>query len=391
MQAHDNVVYIHHFNDFIYSPLIPQEQINACVGKLMQRFALQSQPDLSTQEQDTLQQTIQEHIQKYAIGPQYISHRQFSSGDPLTYCESEAYPNVESNAYGLSLGDRMKYFDTKVGDIFDGLYQAPHTKPDALIHVSCSGYLSPSPAQKFINRNAWHDVQVIHSYHMGCYGAFPPLKMAAGLLSHALLLGQPIEQVDIAHTELLTLHLDISSYTPGNIINMTLFGDGFIKYSVGIGRRDEIPDHSLKLLATHDQLIKNSTNDMTWIPNTHQFDMYLSIKVPVRINAIMKEFVAVLCAKANIDFEKEKDAMIVAVHPGGPKIVNDLQANLGLTDRQLSYTRDVLYEHGNMSSSTIPHIWKRIAEDPEVAPGTKILTMAFGPGLTATGFILERK
>jgi predicted naringenin-chalcone synthase len=50
----------------------------------------------------------------------------------------------------------------------------------------------------------------------------------------------------------------------------------------------------------------------------------------------------------------------------------------------------VLADCGNMSSATLPHIWKLLLEDPAVPPGTLIPSMAFGPGLTVCGAVLQK-
>jgi len=43
-----------------------------------------------------------------------------------------------------------------------------------------------------------------------------------------------------------------------------------------------------------------------------------------------------------------------------------------------------------MSSATVPHIFNEIVNDSNIPAGTKIVAMAFGPGLTATGLLLEK-
>lgn len=43
-----------------------------------------------------------------------------------------------------------------------------------------------------------------------------------------------------------------------------------------------------------------------------------------------------------------------------------------------------------MSSATIPHVFSEIVNDPNIKSGTKIVAMANGPGLTATGLLLEK-
>ena len=35
----------------------------------------------------------------------------------------------------------------------------------------------------------------------------------------------------------------------------------------------------------------------------------------------------------------------------------------------------------------MPHIWDRILRDPDVRQGTRVVSLAFGPGLTAAAMV----
>jgi predicted naringenin-chalcone synthase len=44
-----------------------------------------------------------------------------------------------------------------------------------------------------------------------------------------------------------------------------------------------------------------------------------------------------------------------------------------------------------MSSATLPHIWQRVLDDRAAPRGTVIASLAFGPGLTMCGALLEKR
>ena len=44
-----------------------------------------------------------------------------------------------------------------------------------------------------------------------------------------------------------------------------------------------------------------------------------------------------------------------------------------------------------MASATAPHIWQQIAESDDIPAGTKVLSMAFGPGLTLYAALLRAR
>jgi predicted naringenin-chalcone synthase len=118
--------------------------------------------------------------------------------------------------------------------------------------------------------------------------------------------------------------------------------------------------------------------------------MTLSRKVPLLIRNCINQFVTDLCAKAGINFEQEKENMFFAIHPGGPRIIEYIIDELGLDYNQAKWSHEVLRNNGNMSSATVPYILNEMLQSSEIAAGKKIVTMAFGPGLTATGLVLEK-
>jgi predicted naringenin-chalcone synthase len=81
---------------------------------------------------------------------------------------------------------------------------------------------------------------------------------------------------------------------------------------------------------------------------------------------------------------------VFAIHPGGPKIVDQIAATLKLAEQQIALSRKVLRERGNMSSATLPHIWQEIVRSPAVREGELVVSLAFGPGLTLSGAVLQK-
>jgi predicted naringenin-chalcone synthase len=213
---------------------------------------------------------------------------------------------------------------------------------------------------------------------MGCYAAFPAVRMGMGLY-----LSQNVD-IDIVHNELCSLHLASDTHTPEQMVVQTLFADGHIKYSLGSANQ------GLRILGVKEELIPNSLEDMTWIPDAFGMKMTLSREVPFKIRDHLPHFVDALCAQCGVlRHELIKDG-IFAIHPGGPKIIEAVQKKLELDEEQVFFSKDVLKKRGNMSSATLPHVWDQIVKS-DISSGTKILSLAFGPGLTIFGAIFEVK
>jgi predicted naringenin-chalcone synthase len=314
---------------------------------------------------------IERAIRRVACGPDRIARRGQSLGelgslDPI-------------HPAGKGTAARTRRFAEIVDAYFTTAYADEPVAPDDLVHVTCTGYVSPNGAQKLVARRGW-PTRVTTAYHMGCYAALPALRIAGGFLATGS------ARVDLVHTELCSLHADPSQHALEQLVVQSLFADGLIRYCAV---RDQ-GTRGLAVRALHELVLPDSADAMTWIVGDEGMAMTLSRDVPARIASALRGFVTDLLAKAGKGVHDLKRA-IVAVHPGGPKIIDRVRDVLELDDAQVAASRAVLLDHGNMSSATLPHIWMRVLDDPRVPAGTLIPTFAFGPGLTVTGALLEKR
>ncbi|HSD91175.1 MAG TPA: 3-oxoacyl-[acyl-carrier-protein] synthase III C-terminal domain-containing protein [Kofleriaceae bacterium] len=277
--------------------------------------------------------------------------------------------------HGAVTSARMLQFSAIVDPYLIAAYADDRVAPDDLVHVTCTGYVSPSGAQKLVAAKRW-PTRVTHAYHMGCYAAVPALRMAAGFCATGS------RRVDLVHTELCSLHFDPSDHSPEQLVVQSLFADGLIRYSL----RPTGP--GLELLATHEQVLPDSAQSMGWRVGDHGMAMTLARDVPMRIASKLREFVIELFERANVSLN-ELPHSTWAVHPGGPKILDGVRDALELTESQLVTSRDVLRDHGNMSSATLPHIWMRL--DRDLPAGALVPSLAFGPGLTICGALFVKR
>jgi predicted naringenin-chalcone synthase len=321
--------------------------------------------------------------------PDKIAARGFSLPDILTtrWGDNDFY-DVDRRPHGPGSEERSRRFDEIAGAYFEREYGDEAVAPRDLIHVTCTGYASPSAAQRLVAARGWGGLtRVTHAYHMGCYASIPALRLAAGCFATASPSAPAgAGRVDVVHTELCSLHFDPGARTAEQLVVQSLFADGLIRYSLELRDRGL----GLALLAIHERILPDSAGDMGWIVGDAGMRMTLSPAVPARVAGALRGFVAELFALAGRG-PRELGAAVAAVHPGGPKIVDGVREALELRDEQVRASREVLRAHGNMSSATLPHVWERALRDPAVAPGTLVVGLAFGPGLTVAGCLLEKR
>lgn len=314
-----------------------------------------------------------------SVLPDFTTCERDGSQPHLLYDDPKA-PEPGRHPHGRSVTTRMQLYAAAVDAYFAHEYGGEEP-PDDLIHVTCTGYISPSAAQNLVASRGWGArTRVTHAYHMGCYAAMPALRIAAGFVASGSV------RADIVHTELCSLHLDPSDHCLEQLVVQSLFADGLIRYSV----TDDERGPGLRPLAACEAVLPDSGYMMQWVPSEWGMHMTLAREVPERIAASLRGVVAELYRRAGFSLDAMKRSMF-AVHPGGPRIIDQVREVLELSPAQVATSREVLRDHGNMSSATLPHIWMRMLGDPHIASGTLIASLAFGPGLTVCGALLEKQ
>lgn len=285
-----------------------------------------------------------------------------------------------------TIGDqkyKTEFFRDFTENYFKELYQKQTSLPDHMIHVSCTGYVSPSAPQRIASIRKT-PVNITHAYHMGCYAALPAVRMAKAFVQ-----SQESQTVDVIHTELCSLHANSKVHTPEQIVIQSLFADGLIKYS--LSPKKSSVEKAFRVIAIQEAIVENSLEDMKWEPEHFGFQMSLSRQVPEKIALHLPSALENFAKKVGIN---QKDLMkhaIFAIHPGGPRIIEMVAEKLCLKESQIASSQKILKERGNMSSATLPHIWQDLMDTDQLLSSDLVVSLAFGPGLSIFASLFEYK
>jgi alpha-pyrone synthase len=244
-----------------------------------------------------------------------------------------------------------------------------------LIVVSCTGLYAPGLDIDLVKTLGLRpDVQRTCINFMGCYAAFNALKLADSFCGN-----DPASKVLIVCTELCSLHFQ-NTNTQDNLLANALFGDGSASVIVEGKTRKGL---NLKPENFQCDLAMNGEDDMAWTVGDLGFEMKLSAYVPDVIQSGIKQLTAKLMANSS-------DASYFAIHPGGKRILEVIEKELGMTKDQNVYAYDVLRKYGNMSSPTVIFVLNELCKNLNgVDHNKKILSFAFGPGLTLESMLLS--
>ncbi len=248
-----------------------------------------------------------------------------------------------------------------------------------VITASCTGFFSPGPDWLVIRELGLPaNTPGHHIGFMGCYAAFPALRVAQYITD-----SQPDAVVLVICTELCTLHLPFTQNMDA-LLAASLFADGSAAALVSAIYPDTNRP-ALRLQSLHTSHIPEGEKDMKWTIGNNGFDMTLTTRIPKLIRSHLP------AAMANTPgfLFNDPEFDYWAVHPGGRAIIDAVQEGFRLVDAALQPSRDTLSEYGNMSSATILFVLDYILKRAPVSR-SRILAMAFGPGLTIESGILER-
>lgn len=241
-----------------------------------------------------------------------------------------------------------------------------------LIVVSCTGMYAPGLDIELVERlGLRHDVQRLSINFMGCYAAFNAIK--AG---NAFCKADPHATVLIVCVELCSIHFQKQS-SEDNMLANALFADG----AAAILMKGE-PASGINLIpfSFHNALSFSKEPQMAWRVGNAGFEMKLSSYVPGIIQDGIKKLTDDMLGKIKKDFASIRH---FAIHPGGKKILEAIERELGISKDDNRHAYAVLNQYGNMSSPTVLFVLHHLLRElTGKNNGEDILSFAFGPGLT---------
>ena len=242
-----------------------------------------------------------------------------------------------------------------------------------LITVSCTGFTAPGIDVSLIGTlNLNPQVQRFHLGFMGCFAALPALHLASQLV-----IARPDAVVLVVSCELCSLHFQPST-DRNNMTSASIFADG-----AGAAVVSADPAGPIRLGNHGSVLIPESIGAMSWRVGDTGFVMGLAREVP----KLIAEGLRARLAATNEPLLAEPEALIWAVHPGGPAILEACGTGLGLPPQAMASSYEVLHDYGNLSSASILFVLKQLLADERKGPGC---ALAFGPGLTANWLTFHR-
>jgi len=241
---------------------------------------------------------------------------------------------------------------------------------DAIIYVSCTGFMMPSLTAWLINTMGFRSTtRQIPIAQLGCAAGAAAINRA-----HDFCVAYPQGNVLIVACEFCSLCYQPTDGDVGSLLSDGLFGDAVAAATVrGEGGT------GVRLERNSSYLIPDTENWISYDVRETGFHFRLDKRVPGTMRPlapVMRQFVeSEGLAVGELDF--------YIIHAGGPRILDDLCSYLGVASEEFRFSRTTLTQFGNIASAVVLESLARMFDEESFTDGARGIIAGFGPGITA--------
>lgn len=248
------------------------------------------------------------------------------------------------------------------------------TDIDGVVAVSTTGIATPSLDARCAARIGFReDVRRVPVFGLGCAGGVNGLALASQLAK-----ANPGSLWLFVAVETCSISIRLDSDDPAAVVATALFGDGAAAAIVTSG------SHSLAHISgSTEKLWPDTLRIMGWDVEDPGLSVVFDRAIPPFVEAELADTVDGMCGDLGIE---RGDIDRFCCHPGGVKVIDAIESALDLGQGELNLEREVLRDFGNMSAPTVLFVLERLLER---GLPRKTMMMAFGPGFTCAGLMLE--
>lgn len=242
---------------------------------------------------------------------------------------------------------------------------------DFLVCISSTGFLCPGLSAHVIKHMGFRqDIQRLDVVGMGCNAAVNGLQATTALAQ-----ARPGSIGMMLCVEVCSAAYTNTSTMSSAVVN-SLFGDGAAAVVVragGGGGWEQGP----RVLDFQPFILTDAIRAMRYDLEDSKLSFFLDRDIPFVIGRHVSIPVKALLDRHGLQVT---DIDHWLVHSGGKKVIDAIQANLALPEHHFRHTRNVLREHGNMSSGSVLFSLKALQSERVVKPNDLGVLIAMGPG-----------
>jgi len=301
-----------------------------------------------------------------------IEYRHFYFGGTPNLLENSDQQNQRYLSGAVKIGCRA---------ILNCLESAGRTVQDLdfLAVCTCTGYTCPDVGSRLIAHMGFRkNVQRASITCLGCAGALPTLQRATDFVR-----ANPGRLALVLAVEICSSCYYVDN-TLETVIGNAICADGAAAFLLGANEQTN---------SAYPQII-----DFETFLDTEQIEevglQHRNGKLRIVLGASVQHLAGPMIEKALQQLLRrhglsQSDVCFWVVHPGGRKVIDNVQKHFGMTDDQLRFSRAVLRNYGNMSSPTVMFVLDEVVRNGDPRPGDWGVMIALGPGMAAEVALLR--
>jgi alkylresorcinol/alkylpyrone synthase len=255
-----------------------------------------------------------------------------------------------------------------------------------LVTASCTGFQIPAMDALIIQELGLpRDVRRVNLTEHGCAGGAASVGLA-----HEWLSAHEDRRALVVCAELCSLTFQPEDTTDENLVGAAIFGDGAaaVLLSGPLASPSERPSKALRIRDTYREFFPATEYFMGFDINDAGLKLKLSQDIVPFSRSMFPALFGRACARWDVKGPHVFE--LGSVHPGGRRILEVLEDEVGLSAAVTRTSWECLRRYGNVSSvSVLVTLDRLLADRPSADPGALGLLSAFGPGFGAELSLLE--
>ncbi len=216
---------------------------------------------------------------------------------------------------------------------------------------------------------------------MGCAAAMNGIRTAADYVR-----AHPDKKAMVVCIELCSVNA-VFADDINDVIIHSLFGDGCGAAVIGARQvQHPLAPGKVVIRNSFSHLLDDAEDGIVLGVNHNGITCELSENLPGYIYAGVDLVVTEVLADNGL---QKSDVDLWAIHPGGPKIIEESLRSLGLEPQRAATSWDVLARFGNMLSVSLIFVLEQMVNAEAAKPMSTGMAFSFAPGVAIEGFLFD--
>lgn len=242
---------------------------------------------------------------------------------------------------------------------------------DFLAVCTCTGYVCPDVGSRLIAHMGFSsNVQRASIVGLGCAGAIPTLQRTVDFVR-----ANPGRQALMLAVEICSACYYVDN-TLETVVGNAICADGAAAFLLAAGPQ---ANRSYPEIIDFEAFIDTEQIEQVGLQHRDgKLRIVLSASIQHLAGPMIETALQQLLQRHGL---RRTQIAFWVVHPGGRKVIDNVQKHFNMTDEQLRFSRAVLRNYGNMSSPTVMFVLDEVVRTGNPQRGDWGVMIALGPGM----------